>query len=128
MTSAARWRQARVEGAPAGGIVNDPAVELTAESILALDQAADEADVTTGWHAIEFLLWGQDLSATGPGARPVSDFLAGQGNNDRRRLYLQTVTAMLADDLDALAAAWAADGGLPRRAARGARRAGRRAG
>jgi putative iron-regulated protein len=97
-----------VAGAPAGGIVNDPSVALTAESILALDQAADEADVTTGWHAIEFLLWGQDLSASGPGARPASDFLAGQGNNDRRRLYLQTVTGMLVDELAALRAQWAA--------------------
>jgi len=97
-----------VEGAPAGGIVNDATVELTADSILALDQAADEADVTTGWHAIEFLLWGQDLSVSGPGARPASDFVAGQGNNDRRRLYLQTVTAMLADNMTALRADWAA--------------------
>ena len=89
-------------------VIAGPAVAISAESILASDRVADEADVTTGWHAIEFLLWGQDLSASGPGARPVSDFLAGQGNNDRRRLYLQTVTAMMADDVTALRAEWAA--------------------
>ena len=27
-----------------------------------------EANVATGYHAVEFLLWGQDLNATGPGA------------------------------------------------------------
>jgi putative iron-regulated protein len=27
-----------------------------------------EANVATGYHAIEFLLWGQDLNGTGPGA------------------------------------------------------------
>ena len=27
-----------------------------------------EANVATGYHAIEFLLWGQDLHGTGPGA------------------------------------------------------------
>jgi len=99
-----------VEGAPGSGLVNDPSIALTADSILALDQVADEADVTTGWHAIEFLLWGQDLSATGPGARPAGDYRAGQGNNDRRRLYLRTVIAMLVADLRALAAAWAPGG------------------
>ena len=35
-----------------------------------------EANVATGYHAIEFLLWGQDLNGTGPGAgsRPWTDF------------------------------------------------------
>ena len=34
-----------------------------------LQEAGDiEANVATGYHAIEFLLWGQDLNGTGPGA------------------------------------------------------------
>ena len=39
-----------------------------------------EANVATGYHAVEFLLWGQDLNGTGPGAgaRPASDFDPGQ--------------------------------------------------
>ena len=44
---------------------------------VAKNQVSDEADVTTGWHAIEFLLWGQDLSADGPGNRPYTDYVAG---------------------------------------------------
>ncbi len=98
-----------VEGAPDAGIVNDPALPIDRATILANDQVTDEADVTTGWHAIEFLLWGQDLSAFGPGNRPAADFVAGIGNNDRRRAYLAEVTDLLVEDLESLAQAWAPD-------------------
>jgi putative iron-regulated protein len=98
-----------VAGAPNSGLVNDASTPISAETILERDQVTDEADVTTGWHAIEFLLWGQDQSAEGPGARPYSDYLPGQANSDRRRQYLQIVTALLVDDLAGLAAQWAPD-------------------
>ncbi len=41
--------------------------------------AGIEANVATGYHAVEFLLWGQDLNGTGPGAgnRPWSDYATG---------------------------------------------------
>jgi putative iron-regulated protein len=78
--------------------------------MVALNQAQDEADVTTGWHAIEFLLWGQDLSVDGPGNRPVSDFIAGQGNNDRRREYLANLSKHLTGLLGGLVDDWATDG------------------
>ena len=40
-----------------------------------------EANVATGYHAVEFLLWGQDLHGTGPGAAsaPLHDSLKGAG-------------------------------------------------
>lgn len=95
-----------VDGNPGGGIVNDASLPLKIETILGKDQVTDEADVTTGWHAIEFLLWGQDLSAEGPGARPFSDYLPGESDNDRRREYLRLVTAQLVDDLAYLVEAW----------------------
>ena len=98
-----------VRGQPRSGIVWDTKLELTRASIVARDQVSDEADVTTGWHAIEFLLWGQDFNPTGPGERAYSDYLAGKPDRDRRRLYLATVTEMLVDDLRALEAAWAPD-------------------
>ncbi len=52
-----------------------------------------EANVATGYHAIEFLLWGQDLNGTGPGAgnRPWTDYSrtsCTHGNCDRRAQYL----------------------------------------
>ena len=74
-----------------------------------------EANVATGYHAIEFLLWGQDLNGTGPGAgaRPASDFDPANcswGNCDRRAAYLQTATDLLIDDLEWITAQWAPGG------------------
>ncbi len=78
-----------------------------------------EANVATGYHAVEFLLWGQDLNGTGPGngARPASDFdtkTCTHGHCDRRAQYLHAVTELLVDDLAWMAAQWA-DGGEARK-------------
>ncbi len=75
-----------------------------------------EANVATGYHAIEFLLWGQDLNGTGPGAgkRPATDFDLKNctgGNCDRRVAYLQTATDLLIDDLKYMVAQWSDAGG-----------------
>ena len=74
-----------------------------------------EANVATGYHAVEFLLWGQDLNGTGAGAgaRPASDFDPANcswGNCDRRAAYLQTATDLLIDDLEWMTAQWAPGG------------------
>ena len=63
-----------------------------------------ESNVATGYHAIEFLLWGQDLNGTGPGAgnRPATDYdlkNCTDGHCDRRAQYLETATDLLVDDL-----------------------------
>ncbi len=95
-----------VEGQPDSGIINDPKFNLDLDGLEGVNQKQDEADVTTGWHAIEFLLWGQDLSADGPGNRPFTDYVAGTGNNDRRREYLKLVTDDLAHKLNDLEGTW----------------------
>ena len=65
-----------------------------------------EANVATGYHAIEFLLWGQDLNghAAGAGNRPWTDYAAGDactgGNCDRRAAYLKAASALLVSDLE----------------------------
>jgi len=74
-----------------------------------------EANVATGYHAIEFLLWGQDLNGTdaGAGNRPATDFDPANctgGNCERRIQYLQAATNLLISDLEEMAAAWAPDG------------------
>ncbi len=97
-----------VEGKAGAGIINSKDV-IDAAAITALNQKADEADVTTGWHAVEFLLWGQDMSLDGPGHRPHTDYISGQGNNDRRRDYLKEITMKLVADLGAMEAAWATE-------------------
>ncbi|MGK7914957.1 MAG: imelysin family protein [Prochloraceae cyanobacterium] len=95
-----------VEGKSDAGLINNPQFEVSIKSILEKDQVTDEADVTTGWHAIEFLLWGQDFNAQGPGQRSYEDFIPNQGNNNRRREYLQLVTAQLIEDLTFLEESW----------------------
>ncbi len=74
-----------------------------------------ESNVATGYHAIEFLLWGQDLNGTGPGAgaRPWTDYSATEctnGNCDRRGQYLASASDLLVDDLSWMAAQWAPGG------------------
>ncbi len=77
-----------------------------------------EANVATGYHAIEFLLWGQDLNGTGPGAgnRPATDFDPANctgGNCERRIAYLKAATDLLIDDLEEMVGNWA-EGGAAR--------------
>lgn len=81
-------------------------------------QEADqnEANVATGYHAIEFLLWGQDLESRAPvaGTRPYTDFVLNEnctgGNCDRRVQYLDAATKLLVSDLAWMTAQWEPEG------------------
>ena len=90
---------------------------IDVELLAALHEADEvEANVTRGYHAVEFLLWGQDLNGTGPGAgeRPWTDFATGadctHGNCDRRRDYLEAASELLVADLEEIVASWGEDG------------------
>lgn len=99
-----------------GGVTVDASKidkKLLAETLHEIDDV--EANVATGYHAIEFLLWGQDLNGTNPGAgnRPVTDFDLNNctgGNCDRRRDYLTAATELLIDDLQEMVDNWKVDG------------------
>jgi len=92
---------------PASGIVNNPKVKINKAALAKLNERGGEENIAAGWHAIEFLLWGQDLSETGPGDRSFEDYVTGKAPNaDRRRAYLTTVTELLMDDLGYLVKAW----------------------
>jgi putative iron-regulated protein len=97
-----------VDDNPTAGIVNNMKLALTRATLLGRQsQAGPDRAVTTGWHAVEFLLWGQEPPALGEtGDRPPTDYLAGQPNNDRRRTYLRIVSEMLVEDLRYLAESW----------------------
>lgn len=95
-----------VKDKPDSGLINNPQFDVSIAAILEQDQVTDEADVTTGWHAIEFLLWGQDFNNEGPGQRSFEDFLPNQKNSDRRRQYLTLVTQQLVEDLTFLESEW----------------------
>lgn len=97
-----------VEGQPKAGLINDRRQPLTKQALIGLNERGGEENVATGWHAIEFMLWGQDLSETGPGDRSFEDFIDGKRPNaDRRRIYLRLITEILIDDLTTLVRAWA---------------------
>ena len=97
------------------------ASQITPELISGTLQEAGgiEANVASGYHAVEFMLWGQDLNGTGRGAgiRPLTDFVQGAGctggNCDRRAAYLTAATDLLVTDLAEMAANWE-DGGAAR--------------
>ena len=108
-------------------VIANPSIEINGEKVDAskitpellsgtLQEAGDiEANVATGYHAIEFLLWGQDLNGTGPGAgkRPHTDFDTANctgGNCDRRAQYLAAASDLLVADLEEMVANWKADG------------------
>jgi putative iron-regulated protein len=101
------------------GIVNDEATYpgLTEETLAALNMKEGETSVSTGFHAIEFLLWGQDRDAEGPGNRPHTDYVVGaaptkvstQASKEARRRaqYLVSATGLLVRHLDLVAGDWA---------------------
>ncbi|WP_223476233.1 imelysin family protein [Oricola indica] len=89
------------------------ATEITPEFLSGTLHEADEveANVATGYHAIEFLLWGQDLNGTGEGAgsRPWTDFSTSEctnGHCDRRAEYLSAAADLLVSDLEEMVANW----------------------
>lgn len=108
-----------VDGAPNAGIINNPTLyptidKSTLESQNALD--IDEKNVSVGYHAIEFLLWGQDLtapSANKAGQRPYTDYLTTGGtasNQARRALYLKVCADLLTDNLLYMVDQWKVGG------------------
>ncbi len=97
-----------VEGNPNAGIINNPETfpEITETLLLSQNEQGGEENISTGYHAIEFLLWGQDLSPDGPGARPASDFTTGP-NVERRRSYLDISSDLLLRHLQQVVMEWA---------------------
>ncbi|EEE38498.1 insulin-cleaving metalloproteinase outer membrane protein [Rhodobacteraceae bacterium KLH11] len=109
-------------------VIANPSFELSGQTIDASDitpellsgtlHEADgiEANVATGYHAIEFLLWGQDLNGhnAGAGNRPYTDYVQGDGctggNCDRRAQYLSAATDLLVSDLEWMTSQWSEGG------------------
>lgn len=103
-----------VTGMPNAGIVNDGATTIDASSLAGLNEIGSEENISIGYHAIEFLLWGQDdpnTSLQTPGQRPSTDFVTGSGgtaaNQDRRAQYLQVCADLLLQHLEELVNEWA---------------------
>ncbi len=94
-------------------IINSPDQypEITTDFIASMNEKGSETNVSSGYHAIEFLLWGQDLSE-GPGAgeRKYTDYLeteqATAENADRRKIYLLETANLLLIDLSSVLQEW----------------------
>jgi len=99
-----------VEGDPSAGIINNPQAfpEITEKVLTEANEDGGETNISTGWHAIEFLLWGQDFADNGPGERPVTDYTTA-AHSDRRATYLNLLSELLVADLTSVAAAWDPD-------------------
>ena len=94
--------------------------KITVEALTELNENGGEANVSTGYHAIEFLLWGQDQDynnfledkitngAMVAGLRPLSDFTTDK-DAKRRLEYLSVVTQKLVEDLSVATSAWEKD-------------------
>jgi putative iron-regulated protein len=101
-----------VEGQSDAGLINNVAgyPTISEQVLLDLNESISETSIFTGYHAIEFLLWGQDLNANGTGSRPFTDYLVTGGtsqNQERRGIYLQVVTDLLVKQLREVRDAWA---------------------
>ena len=92
------------------------AIDINAALVANTMTADDEHDVIAGYHAIEFMLWGQDLNTNeidaGPdgrdataGHRPLTDFTA-ELNKNRRFAYMEEVVDKLIADLKDVRDAW----------------------
>ena len=107
-------RAERYNAAPGANIIGDAKAfpEITPELIAAQNEAGGEKNIASGYHAIEFLLWGQDANdpPEAAGDRSFEDyFVAGgatSGANARRGQYLKAATTLLIQDLEKVAAAW----------------------
>ena len=90
---------------------------ITADAISSLNENGGDANVASGYHAIEFLLWGQDQDysnflkdsvtpgAMSAGNRALSDCTS-EKNADRRLAYLQAASQKVVNDLEVIASAW----------------------
>lgn len=104
--------------APGLNIIGDAQAfaQITPELISAQNETGGEKNIASGYHAIEFLLWGQDRNdpAGSAGQRPYTDFVAkGDPATDvaaRRGQYLKAATILLIRDLESVAAAWRESG------------------
>lgn len=101
-----------VREAPGTGIIQLTNLfpRLDREMVLALNEKEGEKNICTGFHALEFMLWGQDFNPHGPGNRPWQDFTPGHAGDrlvvERRRVYLRVIADLLVEHLAQVVEAW----------------------
>ncbi|HOY04993.1 MAG TPA: imelysin family protein [Saprospiraceae bacterium] len=103
-----------VQGNANAGLINNPAQypDITKQVLIDLNESISESSIFTGYHAIEFLLWGQDFSTSEAGSRPYTDYVVGgtASNQARRGQYLKVVAELLLENLAAVRDEWKSGG------------------
>ncbi len=96
-----------VEGNETAGIINnvEEYPEITPDLLVSLNEAGAEENISTGYHAIEFLLWGQDFYEDSAGQRPYTDYVDAP-HADRRAAYLTLAADLLVGHLAQMKEAW----------------------
>ncbi len=104
-----------VVGSPLAGIVNDSSVTIDKATLETLNELGGERNISLGYHAVEFLLWGQDdadASLLTSGSRPYTDYIDGANgsaeNQIRRGRFLQLAAEILLENLQSLVTEWEA--------------------
>ncbi len=94
---------------PHAGIINNSSnfPALSRDLLISLNEKEGKKNISTGYHALEFLLWGQGAGDTDPGNRPWTDYTPGSESANRRRQYLQIIASLLVEHLQGVADAWA---------------------
>lgn len=98
-----------VADVPDAGIVNAVSTypAISRALVISLNAKDGKQNISTGFHAIEFLLWGQPPGGRGAGNRSWHDYADGGKNVQRRREYLRLVTDLVVEHLQTVATAWA---------------------
>ncbi|MCB0476993.1 MAG: hypothetical protein KDC84_02450 [Crocinitomicaceae bacterium] len=105
-----------VSGAPNSGIINNTSITIDATTLESLNEVGGEENISVGYHAIEFLLWGQDNTAPSadlPGQRSYMDYdlnTPANPNPDRRGQYLKVCADLLVQHLAEMRDEWATNG------------------
>lgn len=98
-----------VEGRPDAGLIQQVDFDISPQNLRNKNEEDGiEVNVAVGYHAIEFLLWGQDqadASLKTPGQRPLTDFTSAPFA-DRRLRYLTTLCQLLLSDLAFVSEQW----------------------
>lgn len=96
-----------VDGDLDAGIINNTEdyPEITKDLLISLNEVGAEENISTGYHAIEFLLWGQDLYEDSAGQRPASDYSSAP-NAERRGQYLLITGELLVENLQDMVDQW----------------------
>jgi putative iron-regulated protein len=99
-----------VKGNPESGIINNTNdfPEITKDILISLNEKEGEENISCGYHAVEFLLWGQDFDANGPGNRPFTDYTTA-AKAERRKEFLKVTVDLLIENLQSLVNDWAPD-------------------